>query len=102
VRFTFPAAFNINEVKFYPRWPQNDRFVPRQFNVQVSLDGSKWTTVLPSTNITDFKKDFFDYTFKKVKAKFLKINFTKLDPVPEDSSKLFCIQLSEVQVIKAD
>jgi hypothetical protein len=76
--------------------------VPREINIQVSVDGKNWTTVVQSTVINDFNKDSYKFSFNKTEAKYVKMNFTKLDPRKDAGTNTYLVQLCEVQILKAD
>lgn len=102
LQFEFISSFNISQVILYPREPKSNFAVPREINIQISNDGKNWTTVVQSTAINDFNKDSYKFSFKKAKAKYVKVNFTKLDPKIDASTNTYLVQLCEIQIIKAD
>ena len=91
-------ANTISQVTLFPR---NDDInagfgFPIDFNIQVSTDGTNWTTVVTKTSYP-FVNSGQAFTFTPVSARYVKVTGTNLRLNPNDAS-LYRMQLAEVEV----
>lgn len=98
--FTLPVTTTINQVNLFPRYltDYHGYNFPREFQILTSEDGTTWYEVgsyAPET----FGKNIYSYHFGAIKAKYVKINFTRMPY--DEGTESYHVALSEVEIIKA-
>ena len=98
--FTLPVATTINQVNLVPRYftDYNGQNYPREFQILVSEDGVVWTQV-GAYELTTFGKNLYKYPFESIKAKYVKLNFTRM--MLDEGTGSYHIALREVEIIKS-
>jgi len=92
-----PKAQKFNTIILYPA---NDCF-PVDFNIEVSMDGDTWTTVVSEENFARPEKRMLKFTIPETKAKFVLINANKLSYINNtwtDNKNFYMFSLSEVAI----
>lgn len=94
---------SVGSVKLYPRYPCNgvgggSASFPVDFTIQVSTDGSNWSTVKTVANQSNPNGIAQEYKFSASNARYVKLVVTKLGTPPEDASSYYYLQLEEMEV----
>ncbi|MFZ2147912.1 MAG: discoidin domain-containing protein [Sedimentisphaerales bacterium] len=92
---------SISRVNLYPRNTNNNHGdgIPSDLNIKVSDDETTWKIVTEMKNIPHPNGNMVSITFPVCKARYVKVEGTRLRPSSEYNSYL--MQLSEVEVYSA-
>jgi len=100
IQFDFGNRRNVNEVQLYARSDEaegttfGDGF-PRDFVIEVSQDGVRWTPVVSRVNHPVPEDELQSFTFPGVQTRFVRVRATRLDSVGAGS---YSFQLAEVEI----
>ena len=100
LQITLPGVTYINKFILYPRNPYDPMAMPREFYVEVSDDGVNWKTVGTYKFEThQLNQAFYEFEIEETTARYVKFNFTMMDPMPQ--AGFYMVQLCEIEIIKS-
>ena len=100
IQFDFGTRRNVNAVHLYARSDGvegtgiGDGF-PRNFVIETSQDGVRWTPVVSRVNHPAPEDEFQSFTFPGVQTRFVRVQATRLDSIGEGA---YYFQLAEVEI----
>jgi F5/8 type C domain/Fibronectin type III domain len=90
-------VFNVGRVRMCAR-SDNGAFFPRDFQIQLSLDGSSFSTAATVTNFTTTPGACTNFDFAPGLARFVKVYVTRSN---QHSSGLYFVQIAEIELYHA-
>lgn len=78
IQINLGEVYTLNQIKLYPRTDIPGRFFPVDFQLQVSTNGTDFTTVVDKTNYPNPAALVQSFPFSSVSAQFVKVNATNL------------------------
>ncbi|MDG0810382.1 discoidin domain-containing protein [Cohnella rhizosphaerae] len=99
VQLDLGTTKSTSRIDLYPRNDSGNvgQGFPVDFSIQVSTNGSNWTTVASRTNFTLPGNAVQAFTFAATNARYVKVTGTSLRPNPNDANN-YRMQLSEIEV----
>lgn len=106
VSLDFGQVQNINAVSIYPAVKnpaeKNSGYgFPKNFEIQVSENGTDWTTVIAKENYPVPGYEPVSFTFPQVNAKYVKLDAKNLNPKANDHNYYY-LQLSEFEAYHSE
>ena len=98
IQINLGGNYTIDQVKLYPRTDIPGRFFPKDFQIQVSIDGTNFTTVVDKQNYPNPSSAVQSFTFTPVSAGFVRVNSTNL--MFEENT--YRVQFSEIEVFSTE